>query len=206
MEENKERIDVSALFKISYGLFLLSVKDQEKDNACIINTAMQISEQPLLMSFALNRMNHSHEILKNTKKCNISVLSEDTPFSLFQHFGYSSGKVQDKFADFPAVKRSSNDIYYLVQYSNAFFSAEVREVIDFPTHSLFVAEVTEATKLSEVKSATYQYYFDQIKPKTTTTQKGYICQVCNYIHEGETIPEDFICPICKHSREYFVQL
>ncbi|MEG2117908.1 MAG: flavin reductase [Clostridia bacterium] len=201
-----ENIEPTALFKISYGLFLLSCRDGEKDNACIINTASQITDKPKTISIAVNKANYSHDIILKTGIFNISVLTESAEFSLFERFGFQSGKTTSKFDGFTNIKRSANGIYFLTAQTNALISAKVISSSDFGTHTLFVAEVTEAFSISGVPSATYQYYFDNIKPKskpTTKKSKVYVCKICGYVYEGDPLPDDFVCPICKHGAEDF---
>ena len=201
-------IDNSALFKLSYGLYVLTAKDNDKDNGCIINTTTQISDNPKTIVVAVNKNNYTCDMILKTKKFNVSVLTESVPFEMFKHFGFQSGRDVNKFENYENAKRSANGIYYIDKYVNAFMSAEVIEKTDCGTHFMFYAKVTEAKVLSDEKSVTYQYYFDHIKPKPVTTEKrkGYICKICGYIYEGEPLPADFICPLCKHGAEDFEPL
>lgn len=203
-------IENSAFFKISYGLFLLSAKNGEKDNACIINTVVQITDTPKRLSVAVNKKNYTCDMILKTGLFNISVLSTDAQFALFQHFGFQSGKDTDKIAHSPvALKRSVNGIVYSTECSNAFFSAKVSQSIDCGSHILFIADITEAANISNVPQLTYQYYFDRIKPKPAPTggkKKGWVCKICGYVHEGEELPPDFICPLCKHGASDFERL
>ena len=198
-------IDNNALFKISYGLFVLSAKDGEKDNGCIINTAQQITNAPNRISVAVNKANYTHDMIVKSKKFNVSTLTESTPFEIFQHFGFQSGKDTEKFVGEPL--RTENGIAYIGGVSNAVISGEVEQIIDCETHSIFIAKVTEAKILSDEKSVTYDYYFANIKPKPKKEEKkGYVCKICGYVYEGEPLPADFICPICKHGSEDFEKL
>ncbi len=197
-------IENNAFFKISYGLFVLSAKDGENDNGCIINTAMQITEKPYRIQIAVNNSNYTTEMIKKTGKFNISVLDTSVPFSVFERFGFKSGKDTDKLEGFSDIARSENGVFYLTKYANAFISAKVVETVEFETHTVFFAEVEEAKVLSDAESVTYQYYFDNIKPKPQTKKKkGWVCKICGYVYEGEELPEDFICPICKHPASDF---
>ena len=202
-------VDKNAMFKLSYGLFVLTAKDGDKDNGCIINTTTQITENPNRIAIAVNKANATHDMIKKTGLFNVSVLSTDVPFSVFQHFGFQSGRDVDKFADYQGAERSANGLYYITGVSNAVISGKVVEMKDYGTHTLFVAEVTEARILSDTPSVTYQYYFDHIKPKPQPTDEkkvGYVCKICGYVYEGEVLPPDFICPLCKHGAEDFEKI
>ena len=206
--ENKG-IDNNAMFKLSYGLFVLSAKDGDKANGCIINTAAQLTDTPKRINIAVNKNNYTHDMIMKTGEFNVSVLSEAVPFKVFQHFGFQSGRTVDKFADYADQAVSSNGIPYLTGCTNAFISAKVVECYDYGSHTLFVADVTEAQVLSDVPSVTYAYYFDHIKPKpipTTEKKVGWVCKICGYVYEGEELPADFICPLCKHGAEDFEKL
>ena len=196
-------LDKNALFKLSYGLFVLSCKG-EKQNGCIINTAMQVADSPLVIQVAVNNSNYTAEIIKKTGEFNISVLDITTPFSVFEQFGFKSGRDTDKLADFSDVAYAENGIFYLNKYANAYISAKVIKSVDLGSHTVFFAEVQAAQILSENPSVTYQYYFDNIKPKPQVkSQKGFVCKICGYIYDGETLPDDFICPLCKHPASDF---
>ena len=201
-------VNPNTMFKLSYGLFVLSAKDGDKDNGCIINTVTQVTDIPKVITVAVNKDNYTCDMIMKTGKFNVSVLSESVPFEIFKKFGFQSGRDVNKFDNFDKVKRSSNGIYYLTDNVNAFISAEVTSAEDYGTHMLFSARVTEADVLSEEKSVTYQYYFEHIKPKPATAEKrkGFVCKICGYIYEGNTLPEDYICPLCKHGAEDFEPL
>ena len=213
-EEVKEEVsseatvDPTAMFKLSYGLFVLTAKDGEKDNGCIINTVMQVTDVKKRIAIAVNKANYTHDMIKKTGVFNVSVLTTDAPFKLFQQFGFQSGRDTDKFAGETEVARTANGLRYVPQYANAVISGKVVEEHEYDTHTLFVAEVTEAAVLSNAPSVTYQYYFDHIKPQPqpTTEKTGYVCKICGYIYEGETLPEDYICPLCKHGAADFEKL
>ena len=209
MENNENGIDVKALFKISYGLFVLTAKDGKKDNGCIINTVMQITSSPNRITAVVNKNNYTHDMIIKTGEFNVSVLTTSAPFDVFKKFGFASGRDTDKFADDKNEIRSRNGLRYLREYSNAFMSGKVIETVDVGTHTIFIADVTEAEVLSDEPSVTYEYYFANIKPKPEQKQekkKGYVCRICGYVYEGEELPEDFVCPWCKHGAEDFEPL
>lgn len=202
-------IDNNAMFKLSYGLFVLTAKDGDKDNGCIINTVTQLTDTPKRITIAVNKGNYTHDMIMKTGTFNVSVLSEEVPFKVFQHFGFQSGRDVDKFAEYETVGRSQNGIIYLTEYTNAFISAQVIETKDYGTHTLFVADVVQAQVLSDVPSVTYSYYFAHIKPKPAPAdekKKGFVCKICGYVYEGDELPADFICPLCKHGAEDFEPL
>ena len=199
-------IQNEAMYKISYGLFVLTAKDGDKDNGCIINTAMQITDSPKQIAVCVNKDNFTHDMIVKTRNFNISILSEKADFSLFEKFGFSSGKDTNKFADYPHTSRSQNGILYVTEAVNAVVSAKVVNVVDCGSHSMFIAEVNEAKVLSEDKSVTYEHYFANIKPKPTLKKKGFVCKICGYVYEGDTLPDDFICPLCKHPASDFEEL
>ena len=203
------KIDNNAMFKFSYGLFVLTAKEGDKDNGCIINTAGQLTATPNRVQIAVNKGNYTHDMILHTGKFNISVLDEDVPFKVFQQFGFVSGRDTDKFADCDFTDRTQNGLKYLTKYSSAVISAKVISTVDCGTHTLFIADVTEAEILSNVPSVTYQYYFDHIKPKPAPAAEkkvGWVCKICGYVYEGEVLPPDFICPLCKHGAEDFEKL
>ncbi|MGN0452401.1 MAG: flavin reductase [Ruminococcus sp.] len=201
----------SAMFNLTYGLYALFAKEGGKDNGCIINTATQISDgKKKIFSIAVNKGNYTHDMITKTGEFNISVLSQDAEFSVYKRFGFSSGRDTDKFADCQAVSRSKNGLIYLgAEVSNSFISAKVINTVDCDTHTLFIAEVTESEVLSDTASATYEYYFDRVKPKQKAEEKkvkGYVCKICGYVYEGEELPEDFVCPLCKHPASDFEKI
>lgn len=208
LADHSKKIEPNALFKLTYGLFVLTAKQGDKDNGCIINTVTQITDQPMRITIAVNKANYTHDMIKETGVFNVSVLTTDTPFQVFKQFGFCSGKDTDKFAG-GSIKRMDNGIAILDQYVNAVISGRVVETQDYGTHTVFVAEITQAMVLSAVKSVTYQYYFDNIKPKPQAAKdnkKGYVCRICGYVYEGDELPEDYVCPLCKHGAEDFEKL
>ena len=199
-------INNESMFKISYGLFVLTVKSY-KDNGCIVNTVQQVTQEPLKISVAVNKDNLTCDMIRETGIFNVSILTESVPFEIFKRFGFESGRTSDKLAGFADTQRTENGVLYLTKYSNAVISGKVIEEVDLGTHILFVADVTEALKLSDEKSVTYDYYFEHIKPKPETQKKkGYVCKICGYVYEGDTLPDDFICPLCKHGAVDFEPL
>lgn len=196
-----------AMFNLGYGLYVLSAREGEKDNGCIINTAMQVTSTPNRISITINKQNYTHDMIIRTGMFNLSVLTEQAPFSLFQHFGFRSGRDCDKFADWDAMQRSENGVYYLTRFVNAYLSGKVVESLDLGTHTHFIADVIDCDVLSTDPSVTYAYYHGQIKPKPQPAQKrGWICKICGYIYEGDPLPADFVCPICKHGAADFEPL
>ncbi len=196
-----------ALFKIQYGLYVLSsVNKDGQDNGCIINTLMQVTVNPLTLVIGLNKSNYSYENIMATKKVCLSVLSEDVPFAVFKQFGYQSGRDVKKFVGVTS-KKAENGLLYLPEYSNSYLSGSVIETYDFETHVLFKVLLEEAEVLNNKTSVTYEYYQKHIKEvQATTVTKGWRCKICGYIYEGDPLPEDFICPICKHGAIDFEKL
>lgn len=192
------------MFNLSYGLFILTAKDGEKDNGCIVNTVGQVTSQPNRISLTVNKANYTHDMILKTKEFNVSVLAENSKFETYKHWGFQSGRNTDKLESI-SFKRSANGLVYIADETNAFLSAKVVSTLDLGTHTLFFADVTDGEVLSQVPSATYSFYQNNIKPKPASTEKrkGFICTVCGYIYEGETLPDDFICPVCKHPASDF---
>ena len=197
----------NTMFKISYGLYVLSASENGFDNGCIINTFSQVTDTPLRVSVTINKSNKTCEMIERTGKFNVSILSEDVPFDTFKHFGFQSGRDVDKFDGYTDVKRSENGILYLTSCSNGFVSGKVIQTIDVGTHLIFIAEVEDCDILSDVPSVTYDYYHKNIKPKPQEEKKGgYRCKICGYVYEGEPLPADFICPLCKHGADDFEKI
>ncbi|MDR0305200.1 MAG: flavin reductase [Chitinispirillales bacterium] len=206
LHENK--IEPNSFFKLTYGLFVLTSSQNGKDGGCIINTVMQITDSPKKrIAVAVNKTNFTHDLIVSSGIFNVSALTTDSNFDIFKRFGFQSGRDVNKFAEFEEFcEKSENNLYYLKQNTNAFFSAKVVSENDFETHSLFIAEITEASVLSNVDSLSYRYYFENIKPKPAakpqnSSKKTYVCKICGYIHEtDDDLPDDFICPLCKHGK------
>ncbi len=197
-------MDPNAFFKISYGLFLISASEAGKDNACIANTVMQLTDSPRRISITLNKSNLTCEMIERTKKVAVSVLSNNAPFTLFQQFGFKSGREVDKFDGSFATKREANGLLSLTEFTNAVFLASVTDILDVGTHMLFVADVDDAYTVSDLPSLTYADYFANVKPKPEAPKaKGYVCKICGYVYEGDPLPSDFVCPLCKHGAEDF---
>ena len=191
-----------ALYNITYGLYLLSAQADGRDNACIINTAVQVANDPTRVAISVIQKNLTHDMIKASGVFNLSALSSDAPFEVFRHFGMQSGRAADKFADAADVARSANGLYYMTRYTNAFLSCRVVESMDLGSHTLFIAEVTDGEVLSAEASCTYGYYQSHIKPKPApAAKKGWVCSVCGYVYEGEELPDDFVCPLCHHGKE-----
>ena len=194
------------MYKLTYGLFVLTARQGEKDSGCIINTAAQVTSEPNRISIAVNKANFTHDLVKESGKFNISILSEEASFDTFRHFGFQSGRTVDKFADYTDCERSANGLYYVTAGTNGYISATVEQAIDLGSHTLFIAAVDDMEVLSDVPSASYAYYQSHIKPKHEQPAAGktvWRCTVCGYIYEGEELPADFICPLCKHPASDF---
>ena len=194
----------NALFKIGYGLYVVTAKDGNKDNGFINNTFMQVTVTPTRVVLAINKDNYTHDMILATGKFNVSMLTTATPFSVFQHFGFQSGRDVDKFAGCTDIKRSANGLIYLEKYCNAYISGQVVATTDFGTHTMFIADVAEAEVISDETSLTYDFYMKFVKPQPKKTKKkGWRCRICGYVYEGEFLPPDFICPVCKHGAADF---
>ena len=196
-------IDPTALFNIGYGLYVVTSKDGEKDNGLIVNTVTQVTDKPNRVAVTINKMNHSCELIAKTGVLNVSTLAEDAPFKLFEHFGFQSGKDVDKFAGFGHTQRSSNGLLFLDKYSNGYISCKVINQVDLQTHIMFLCDVTQCVRLNDRETMTYSYYQKNVKPKPEKDKKGFVCKVCGYVYEGEELPEDYICPLCKHGVQDF---
>lgn len=196
-----------AMYNLTYGLFVLTASLDGKDSGCIINTAGQVTTNPNRISIAVNKANFTHDLVKKSGKFNVSILSEQADFEIFKHFGFQSGREVDKFAGYSACKRSENGLFYITEGTNAYISATVEQTIDLGSHTLFIAAVDDMEVLADVPSTTYAYYQSSIKPKPEAKpQSGktaWRCTVCGYIYEGEELPDDFICPLCKHPASDF---
>lgn len=200
-------MDNTALYKLTYGMFLLTAWEDGKDNGCIINTAMQVANSPTRISIAVQKTNLTHDMIRHTGIFNVSSIATTADFELFRHFGMQSGGEVDKFADFTAVRRSENGLLYLTEQSNMYISAKVTDYLDLGSHTLFIAEVTDAEVLTEEESCSYAYYQDNIKvrPEAKTEQSSWTCSICGYVYEGDEVPDDYECPLCHHGKEYFTK-
>lgn len=200
-----------AMYALSYGLFVLTTREGEKDNGCIINTGMQVTTDPNRIVFAVNKSNYTHDMLMKSKRFTLSVVSEEAEFSLFQHFGFQSGREVDKFDGFADAVRGENEVLRPTKGVNAWINGWVVSTVDLGSHTLFLADVVDGDVVSSAPSATYAYYQSHIKPKPQAPaapngKKRWVCKVCGYIYEGDVLPADFICPLCKHPASDFEEL
>ena len=201
--ETANKSDMTALFKIGYGLYVVTCNDGKKDNGLIVNTVSQVTDTPNRIAVTINKANYSHHVIKQTGKMNVNCLTVEAPFKVFESFGFRSGRNVDKFADCTPL-RSDNGLVFLPRYINAFMSLKVEQYVDLDTHGMFICSVTEARTLSDAETMTYAYYHANVKPKPQTEgKKGYVCKICGYVYEGEELPEDFVCPLCKHGAQDF---
>lgn len=204
-------IDRKALHNITYGLFVLSARSKEKDNACITNTLCQVAENPLLVSIAVNKSNYTNELIQGSGIFNVSMISTSAKMDLFKRFGFVSGRDVDKFEDYEFTKRSSNGVFYITESTCSFLSASVVQTVDVGSHWLYIAQVTEAKKISTEAPCSYSFYLSDIKGSSVGSAKAendsqskeekkatWVCKICGYVYEGDPLPADFICPICKH--------
>ena len=195
--------DMTALFRIGYGLYVVTSNDGRKDNGLIVNTVTQLTDNPYRVAVNINKANYSHHVIRQTGVLNVNCLSVDAPFSVFQQFGFQSGRTVDKFAG-QKINRSGNGLVFLDKYINAFMSLKVEQYVDLGTHGMFICSVTEARVMNDLDTMTYTYYQKNVKPKPETDgKKGFVCKVCGYIYEGDELPDDFICPLCKHGAADF---
>lgn len=195
--------DLTALFRIGYGLYVVTSNDGKKDNGLIVNTVIQLTDTPNRVAVNINKANYSHHVIKQTGMLNVNCLSTGAPFSVFQQFGFQTGRSVDKFAG-QTVHRSDNGLVFLDKYINAFMSLKVEDYVDLGTHGMFICSVTEARVMSNQETMTYTYYQNNVKPKPETEgKKGFVCKVCGYIYEGDELPADYICPLCKHGAADF---
>ncbi|MCR4650446.1 MAG: flavin reductase [Lachnospiraceae bacterium] len=198
-----------AMYKLSYGLFVLTSKDGDRDTGCIVNTAIQAASTPNQLSICVNKANFTHDCIKKSGIFNVSVIAQDAVFDLFKHFGFQSGRDVDKFADYQNASTSDNGLKYVTGGTNAYISVKVDKEVDLGSHTMFIGEITDMEVLSDVSSVTYEYYLNNIKPKPEAvgkTQDGqtvWRCKICGYEYVGEELPEDFICPLCKHPASDF---
>ncbi|MBR5500271.1 MAG: flavin reductase, partial [Clostridia bacterium] len=195
--------DLTALFNIGYGLYVVTSNDGQKDNGLIVNTVTQVTNTPNRIAVAINKANYSHHVIRQTGKMNVNCLTTEAPFEVFEKFGFVSGRNVDKFKDYKPL-RSDNGLVFLPRHINSFMSLKVEDYVDLDTHGMFICSVTEARVLSDKETMTYTYYQNHVKPKPQTEgKKGYVCKICGYVYEGEPLPEDFVCPLCKHGAADF---
>ena len=197
-DETADKNDLTALFNIGYGLYVVTARDGDKDNGCIVNTVSQVTNTPNRIAVCINKKNLTHDMVKKTGMMNVNCLSVEAPFEVFEHYGFQSGRDVDKIVG-EGLLRSDNGVVFLGKYINSFMSLQVEQIVDLDTHSMFICAVTEARVLTKFETMTYTYYQNYVKPKPATEgKKGWVCKVCGYVYEGEDIPDDFICPLCKH--------
>ena len=198
--------DSTALFKIGYGLYVITSNDGKRDNGMICNTVTQVASSPELVAVSINKANYTHDTVKATGVMNVNCLTEDAPFDIFKKYGFVSGRDTDKFAG-EKVFHSQNSCVILGGYINSFISLKVVNYMDMGSHGMFICEITDAVVMSDKPSMTYAYYHANVKPKPQPkATKGWVCKICGYVYEGETLPEDYICPLCKHPASDFEPL
>ena len=202
-EETANKSDLTALYKLGYGLYVVTSNDGKKDNGLIVNTVAQVADNPNKIAVTINKANYSHHIIKQTGVMNVNCLTVDTPFKVFETFGFQSGRNVDKFSDCTPL-RSDNGLVFLPRYINAFMSLKVEQYVDLESHGMFICSITEARTISDRETMTYAYYHANVKPKPKTNGvKGHVCTICGYVYEGDPLPEDFVCPLCKHGAQDF---
>lgn len=202
-DETADKNDLSALFNIGYGLYVVTSNDGKKDNGLIVNTVTQVTNTPNRVAVVINKQNYSHHVIKQTGIMNVNCLSTEAPFSVFQNFGFQSGRNVDKFANMEPL-RSDNGLTFLPRYINSFMSLKVENYVDMDTHGMFICSITEARVISKTETMTYTYYQNNVKPKPETEgKKGFVCKVCGWVYEGDTLPDDIVCPLCKHGAADF---
>ncbi len=205
-DSTADKNDLNALFNIGYGLYVVTSNDGKKDNGLIVNTVTQVTNTPNRIAVTINKENYSHHVIKQTGIMNINCLTVDAPFAVFEKFGFMSGRNTDKFADCTPL-RSDNGLVFLPRYINSFMSLRTEQYVDLGTHGMFICEITEARVISSADSMTYAYYYDNVKPKPDTEgKKGYVCKVCGYVYEGDELPDDIVCPLCKHGAADFEKI
>lgn len=206
MASNENRVDPKALFNISYGLYVVTTNDGKKDNGLIVNTVSQLTSNPVKVAVTVNKENYSHGTIVQTGKMNVNCLTVDAPFKIFEAFGFSSGRDKNKFEGC-SPRRSENGLVILPKHINSFMSLSVESYVDLGTHGMFICTVTESEVISDLETMTYTYYHKNVKPKPETKKKtGYVCKICGYVYEGDELPPDFVCPLCKHGPEDFEKL
>ncbi len=203
-DETANKNDLTALFNIGYGLYVITSNDGKRDNGLIVNTVSQVSDNPNRIAVTINKDNYSHHVIKQTGVMNINCLSTDAPFSVFENFGFRSGRNTDKFEGMEKL-RSDNGLVFLDKYINSFMSLKVENYVDLGSHGMFICSVSEARVLSSRETMTYSYYHKNVKPKPNK-KKGYVCKICGWVYEGDTLPDDLVCPLCKHGASDFEKL
>ena len=201
--DTADKNDLRALFNIGYGLYVVTTNDGKKDNGCIVNTVTQVTNTPNRIAVTINKDNYTHHVVEQTGILNVNCLSVEAPFAVFENYGFQSGRTADKLKDVEEL-RSDNGLRFLPQYINAFFSLKVENYVDLGTHGMFICSVTESRVITDAETMTYTYYQNNVKPKPATEgKKGFVCKVCGYVYEGDELPDDFVCPLCKHGAADF---
>ncbi len=204
--DTADKNDLTALFKIGYGLYVVTSNDGKKDNGLIVNTVTQVTDSPNRIAVTINKANYSHHVIKQTGRMNVNCLTTEAPFKVFESFGFVSGRNVDKFKDCEPL-RADNGLVFLPRYINSFMSLEVEQYVDLGSHGMFICSVSEARVISDKPTMTYSYYHENVKPKPETDgKKGYVCRICGWVYEGEELPEDIVCPLCKHGAADFEQI
>ena len=206
-QENKNKINNKALYNIAYGLYVVTCNDKEKDNGLIVNTVTQVASDPMRIAVSISKQNYSHDVIRETKKMNVNALTTETPFRIFEKFGFQSGRSVNKFEN-TNVTRLENGLVILSKYINSYMALEVEQYIDLDSHGMFICNVIEAEVISTVSTMTYEYYQKNVKlkPEIKKEVKGYVCTVCGYVYEGEELPSDIVCPLCKHGADAFEKI
>ena len=200
-------MDQKALWKLTYGLYLFTARQDGRDNGCIINTAVQVAENPVRLTISISKGGLTHDMALATGKFALTALTEDAPFALFRHFGMQSGRSADKFASHSNVARSESGLIHLTEHAAAYLDCKIMQTVDLGTHTLFIAEVVDGAVLSDGTPCTYAHYQAAIKPRPQPVkQKAWVCSVCGYVYEGDEVPDDFLCPLCKHGKKDFVPM
>lgn len=203
-EETANKNDLTALFNIGYGLYVVTSNDGKRDNGLVVNTVAQVSDNPIRIAVTINKDNYSHHVIKQTGVMNINCLSTDAPFSVFENFGFKSGRTTDKFEGREKL-RSDNGLVFLDKYINSFMSLNVENYVDLGSHGMFICTVSESRVLTNRETMTYSYYHANVKPKPNQ-KKGYVCKICGWVYDGDTLPDDLVCPLCKHGANDFEKL
>lgn len=201
-----ERIEANALFNIGYGLYAITYNDGIRNNGLIVNTVVQLTSSPLKVAVTINKQNYSHDVILKSKKMNVNCLTIDTPFEIFEKLGFHSGRDTDKLNGILNWESSNGLSVLTADYINSFFSLYVEETVDLGSHTMFICKVTEAISISDIETMTYSYYHKNVKPKPQAKKKGYVCKICGYVYEGENLPDDFVCPLCKHGASDFERI
>ena len=199
--ENK--INQKALHNITYGLYVLTAREGSKDNGCIVNVVAQVTDTPLKIVVSVNKKNLTHDMIYRTGELCVSMLSDKAPMYVFEHFGYQSGRDVNKFEKCPEAHRTTNGLLYIPKHTLAYMAGKVVNKVDMGSHTMFVAEVTEANVLAEGNAMTYAFYQSNVKPKPAAAKGKWVCRICGYVYEGDEMPDNYICPLCKHGKADF---